>query len=281
MLEIIEMNDRFSILEKIAYPIAIATMDNGNIIFCNAKFKEEFSRKNEDTTSINKLWAIENENSDFASFITAPCVSRPRMVFLTNKYLIPMAYFVEASSTAENEITLSIWDASYYLSQQRKLENLNQKYLELLDITNTGYAILDDNLVIQECNSILTRSLGFDDNALVGENISTLLSYNNPNQKDGLVCDLLLSIKQKSNNIHEFDVNLKTASGESKWAFMKTNNFGENKIACLFHDITQKKNAEQRKFINGQKHKDKMMQNLSRIRKSIDTISGNSNKVTI
>lgn len=157
-------------------------------------------------------------------------------------------------------------------AQTSTIKNL-EIFKNLIETTKTAYLILDPNGRIKEFNKIFIDIIGNKDpNDLIEIKLSDLVptSQKNKIEKD---------IARTSQNIPIEDLEIcldsPKISKNGTWIRINANMMenGERQILCLIQDVTNKKMEEFKYYINHQKHKDKIKQNISKIRDKVLNIN--------
>jgi len=153
------------------------------------------------------------------------------------------------------------------IHRERAQHNL-VKFKDLIETTNSAFIVLSMDGHITEVNNIFTEILRCPKDDLLNKSIFDLLS-----QADSVKTEKGIKLMDKGIPIEDLEVciNNKLCGNRGVWLRINANIMenGEKNIMCLIQDITTKKTEEFKKYIAGQKQKDRVRQNISRIRTKI------------
>ncbi len=151
-----------------------------------------------------------------------------------------------------------------------KLEKNAQKYKMLIEKTNTAYFILDIKLRIIEANSIYIQLMEAEnESGLLGRNPRSWVAAEDIQIFDDTFNELL-----NGNPINDLELSLVTDKQKFINVTISANIIenGGKKIFCLLRNISQKKIQEKKQYIEQQKKKDRLKQNIIEIRKTLKDI---------
>lgn len=165
-------------------------------------------------------------------------------------------------------------DITPEISLHNKLLESSNKWRALIESTKTAYFILNAKGTIIDCNKTMTDMLGCENCDLIGINPRTIICPSDIKKYDDAISKLFIG-----ESIENLELCVGgNSSFETKVAWISINagliENGEKKIFCLVRDITESKIDEVKKYIDGQKQKDKLKQNISRIREKIIEMKG-------
>ena len=161
-------------------------------------------------------------------------------------------------------------DISKEIQMQKKLESTVGKWRTLLESTRTAYMILNEKGFITDANSQLLEMFGAEKpEALVGLSPRNMVCASDIAKYDAAFIALF-----EGKNIENLDLCLKTSEPfNCKVAWISINasliENGKKQIFCVIRDVTNTKTEELRKFIENQKQRDKLRQNISKIRNKL------------
>ena len=161
-----------------------------------------------------------------------------------------------------------------------------KKFKDLIETTKTAYVIMSTDGVIKEVNKSFTEIVGCKNLKLFNINICDLLS-----KEDTIKIQKSLALLDKGIPIEDLEICIGDAicsktptcihyndnivcCKRGAWIRINANVMenGEKNVFCLIKDITTKKIEEFEKYIMGQKQKDRVRQNISRIRDKIQNM---------
>lgn len=156
-------------------------------------------------------------------------------------------------------------------SKDKSISNL-RKFKNLIETVRAAYLILTVDGVIKEANDIFLEIIGCKDSQkIIGVNICDLASKNNT-----AIIQKSISLLNSGIAIEDLEICLDNQKycKNSVWIRINANIMenGEKNILCLIKDITSKKLEEFSDYINGQKRKDRVKQNISHIRNKIQSM---------
>ena len=158
-------------------------------------------------------------------------------------------------------------DVTTKVSLAKKLRNNAQKYLKLIETTNTAYAILDTRLKIVESNNIFADLMGVRSSEdIVGNSLRSWVSNIDVKKFDDTFSRLLDGVA-----INDLEINIVNEHDSSITVTINANiieNGGKN-IFCLIRNVSQRKTEEKKKYIEQQKKKDRIKKNIMDIRGSL------------
>jgi len=158
-------------------------------------------------------------------------------------------------------------DVTTKVSLAKKLRNNAQKYLKLIETTNTAYAILDTRLKIVESNNIFADLMGVRSSEdIVGNSLRSWVSNIDMKKFDDTFSRLLDGVA-----INDLEINIVNEHDSSITVTINANiieNGGKN-IFCLIRNVSQRKTEEKKKYIEQQKKKDRIKKNIMDIRGSL------------
>lgn len=155
-------------------------------------------------------------------------------------------------------------DVTAKIELAQKLEKNAQKYKYLIEQTNTAYVIMDTKLRIIEANKIFANLMDYKstDN-LIGNCPRSWVAH-----RDIEIFDDAFEALLRGEPINDLELNLSSNEGRSISVTISANIIenGGKKIFCLIRNISQRKMAEKKKYIEEQKKKDRLKQNILEIR---------------
>lgn len=161
-------------------------------------------------------------------------------------------------------------DITKTIDMNKKLKESEKKYRNLIEFTNTSYLIMNFKMQILEANQHFLSLIGkktFEE--VLGKNPRYWVYVNDIQAFDNYFNNL----KTKQGN-PSFDLEINFVNNEKKQIYvslacsiMKN---GDHKIFCLIRDASYKKMSQQKKYIDRQKKKDKLVQNINQIRKNLN-----------
>ena len=270
-----------NILMNVAIPVLVVDVDTGVIHHCNNCFKAIFADTHIDPVGKSVLDLHLWKNKD----------DRDRMIEKLKKHGSLCNYSavfndrhghdrictlnVNFLDDSQKYIVTTVIDVSTQIWQEEKYCKLYDKYRMLLDSTKTGYVILDDNLIVQECNDVASDIICENAQIVVGEKFINMLRSSDDATRKDLVFKLHSMTGSTSPQLLQ---NVELSFGDShqyRWARANISTFGDNKIVILLNDISDVKVAESRKFIVAEKEKDKIRQGLMMLRQEIHSMGNN------
>jgi len=154
--------------------------------------------------------------------------------------------------------------------KDKSSENL-KKFKNLLETTKTAFVILNGYNEIYEANDVFYDLVKCEDRKLLlGKKFIEL-----PIPEDRSKIKRAFERLENGMAIEDLEVCFKIEDQkESIWVRINANIMenGERKTFCLVRDITSKKVEEFKKYIENQKQKDKLKQNINKIRENIQDI---------
>lgn len=155
---------------------------------------------------------------------------------------------------SENKVMLSIYDISELYETKLSLQKEINKVKELNEILETDKNIIDKNImmikisldgVISEASTLYCEFFGYQQNDILGQNISILKSGNIPESTYENLWNTICDKKPWHGEIEN-----RCANGDLKWVEVKILPiFDENKelieFNAFYHDITNKKLLEE------------------------------------
>jgi len=195
-----------------------------------------------------------------------------------------LLYFVLKWDIHDNDyssVLVSLLDITAIKEAEAKISNLNEKYKNLIERTETSYLILNESLEIIESNDIFCKLTGFSKEYLNHLPIWKIF-MDNDKQCEHAICSLnscCIGTIEQSNNAKpiELTIPLKSRGNTSIWVDITASAFtnGKTKIFCIIRNISDKKREELIKYIEKQKQKDKIKQNIIQIRNCIKSLAEN------
>ena len=268
-----------SILMNVPIPILVVELESGIIIHCNNNFRSLFIDFN--INPIGKsvielhLWKRSDDREKMIDELKKNGCLCNYSAVVNDRHGNERACTLNVNFVDEEHkyIVTTIIDVSCQIWQEEKYGKLYNKYRMLLDGTKTGYVILDDKLIIQECNDVATEMIGEGSMVLVGEKFVNILRSENDTTNKDLIFKLH---KMTYSNEQQLLQNIEMSFGDNRqyrWARANIGAFGDNKIVILLNDITEVKVKESRKFIVAEKEKDKIRQGLLALRQEIHAMT--------
>jgi len=156
-----------------------------------------------------------------------------------------------------------IRDITEQINMQEKIITNGEKYRNLIELTDTAYAILDRSLHIVETNDVFNDLLGTKIENLKGKSLRCFISGKDICKFDEATDELLNGAL-----INNLEIILRTPKKELVAVSLNANMIenGTYKIICLLRNISKKRGAEIREYIKEQKQKDKLKQSISSLR---------------
>jgi len=152
-------------------------------------------------------------------------------------------------------------------AEMEKRRQMEEKYRNLIEFTNTGYIIMTPDMKIVELNSNAAKLMGYDNpDEAIGSNPRSMVSC-----KDIERFDLAFDSLSHTKGVDNLKISLKVKSGKATFVSMNACliNSNQNKIFCMMRDITAEMQEEQQTFITKQRQKDKIVQNMRDIRSKL------------
>jgi len=152
----------------------------------------------------------------------------------------------------------------------KKIIKNAKKYKDLIDHTNTAYMIMDTKLHIIEANNILSDLMEIGDEDIVGRSLREWISSKDISSFD----DSFEVLLNNGTPINDLEWSLINDNDSCKNISISANIIenGGRLIFCLLRDLSCKKIEEERKYIEQQKKKDKLKQNIQEIRGKLRNI---------
>ena len=276
--------DADDVFDNTPVPTLITNLKTGMIIKANKAFVEVFQKSGEEvvgkTVRDINLWQDFEQRKRIVKKLEKYGRTSCEEVALNDKYGNTRHMLLSGSVLNKNpDLLISVaTDITFLKTQEVQYRNLYEKYRDLIDITKTAYVILDNNLLIQECNSIFTDMLECEENSVIGDRIDKYLISADNIIKEEIIFSVIQLFKLERKNIRNMRICLCTTDQKQKyiWVNMNANNYGENKVVCFMYDIRDIKIEEEKKHIISEKRKDKLKQNLNSIRKYLNNLNGNN-----
>jgi PAS domain S-box-containing protein len=158
-------------------------------------------------------------------------------------------------------------DITEKVAMETKLKENTYKYKNLIESTGTAYMILDMNLDIMEFNATLSELLGKDN--LAGKNPRSWVL-----NKDIETFDDAMKLLMNGNPVNDLEIRFIGNKDNVICVTINANIIenGERKIFCLMRNVSYRKNEEERKYIENQKQKDRIKQNIMQMRNQLKKI---------
>lgn len=151
------------------------------------------------------------------------------------------------------------------------LKNLTT-FKNLIETIKIAYLVLDADGNILEVNKVFTEMIGNESTKIIGKNISELVSLENKSK-----IKKAIELLNKGIPIEDMEIDLDSHIFNKSGIWIRINanimENGKKSIFCIIKDITDKKIEEFKKYINDQKHKDKLKQNITNIRNKIQNMN--------
>jgi len=161
-------------------------------------------------------------------------------------------------------------DITKRITLETKLQKNFDKYQSLIESTKTAYIIMDMRLRIIEANSIFTDLMGCKDpSEIIGAKPRAWICT-----KDVSKFDNAFSKIEETGIINDLEIMVINDNSRPIYLAVTASLIenGGKRIVCLVRDISHKKNAEEKRFIEDQRHKDKIKQNIRGIRDKLREI---------
>jgi len=156
-----------------------------------------------------------------------------------------------------------IEDITKQVNMKQKLIVNGEKYRNLIESTKTAYVILNMSGCITETNDSFDKIILSTSSDLIGKNFRCLVF-----SKDVKLFDEAYEQLLKGELVSNMEIMLRNAHRNPISVTLSANILenGNRQIVCLLRDISKKKTAESRKYIQEQKQKDRLKQNIVSIR---------------
>jgi len=176
--------------------------------------------------------------------------------------------FVQCSSFFDKEnnfkgIIASILDVTAKKAAEEKLLKREETYRHLIEYTNTAYFVLSTDMNIIQTNKTFSEVVGVDIEDLTGRNPRSWVFGEDIKAFDDAFSGLLLGRPIKEEEIR-FVGKDKTQIHLVLNANILKN--GGTKIICLLRNVSSKKEAQAKKYIEDQKQKDRIKQKILELR---------------
>lgn len=154
-------------------------------------------------------------------------------------------------------------DITAQIKIEKKIVANGEKYRNLIESTQTAYAILNMSMQIIETNDIFNELLGIDYENLKGRAFRHLVA-----SQDIIVFDEAVEKLLKGSLINNVEIMLRSPKKKLLAVCLSANvvENGENKIICLLRDASRKKKDDIKRYIEEQKKKDRLKQNITALR---------------
>jgi len=175
---------------------------------------------------------------------------------------IQCSFFFDSENNFKGIIS-SILDISEKKETEEKLIKNEKTFRELIECTQTAYVVMDEKLLIQEANTILSEMMNLNTSDIIGQNPRTWVDNNDIERFDRIFAGVI-----NGRPIEESEIKFKLPNGKSLYVIVNANIIinGGKRIMCLIRDITEKKNIEQVQYVAEQHKKDRIKQKISEIR---------------
>jgi len=163
-------------------------------------------------------------------------------------------------------------DVTEQVYMNKKLQQSETKYRNLIEFTNTAYIIMDMDLRILETNKNFADLIHVSSlDSLIGRNPRSWVFVNDIPKFDNHFNKLL-----SGHPTHDIEINFVNNKGKLIYLSLTTGIIenGNKKIFTLLRDISYKKIDIDSKRIHEQKKKDKLIQAVRKIRNKIKNIKG-------
>jgi len=156
-----------------------------------------------------------------------------------------------------------IEDITKQVNMKQKLIVNGEKYRNLIESTKTAYVILNMSGCITETNDSFDKIILSASNDLIGKDFRCLVF-----SKDIKLFDETYERLLKGELISNMEIMLRNTHRNPITVTLSANILenGNRQIVCLLRDISKIKTAESRKYIQEQKQKDRLKQNIVSIR---------------
>lgn len=155
-------------------------------------------------------------------------------------------------------------DVTTKVSLAKKLRENAQKYMKLIEATNTAYIILDARLQIIDANNIFSELMGFQSvEQSLGQSLRSWIASMDIEQFDFSFSRVLNGVA-----VNDLEMNLVNEDHNNITVTINANTIenGGKKIFCLIRNVSHRKIEEKKKYIEQQKKKDRIKQNIVEIR---------------
>ena len=165
-----------------------------------------------------------------------------------------------------------IRDITAQVRTENKLIKTGEKYRTLIESTKTAYIILNQSLQIIDVNNVLVELLRLQPPELIKRNMRFLV-----HGKDITLFDMACEKLLRGELIQNLEISLICANKSMVDVSMTANlvENGEKKIICILRDISSKKKLEEAKYIQTEREKDRLKQNIVAIRSTFQKIIDN------
>lgn len=162
-------------------------------------------------------------------------------------------------------------DVTLEVTLEEKIKRSEEKYRGLIEFTNTAYVIMDTKLNILDANDIFLKLFGFKKIKEVID--KKLRSWVMCKQMEDF--DVAIDRMLKGKRIDDKEIHFVTDTDKIIYAAISANivQNGEEKIMCLIRNVSHRKTEEEQKYIESQKEKDKIRQNIFKIRSSLKRLN--------
>ena len=254
---------------------------NLKFLGCNDSYSKKFGIK-------DKEGIINKKNSDLNDPITARSLDEiEKEVIKTNEPILDIKAIYRNSTGNSELLKASIIPIAEYNNvigilgileeiEEKKLNynEIKDKYKNIIDFTNTGYVIMDTKLNIMESNFAFATMLGFtSDKEIIGKNLRTWIAARDIKKFDDAFTFITTENEKNGNGkkISNLELFINNEAKKNVYISIDSNVIqnGITKIFCLIRDITHKKILEDIKYIEEQKKKDRMKQDIIGIRNKI------------
>ena len=254
---------------------------NLKFLGCNDSYSKKFGIK-------DKEGIINKKNSDLNDPITARSLDEiEKEVIKTNEPILDIKAIYRNSTGNSELLKASIIPIAEYNNvigilgileeiEEKKLNynEIKDKYKNIIDFTNTGYVIMDTKLNIMESNFAFATMLGFtSDKEIIGKNLRTWIAARDIKKFDDAFTFITTENEKNGNGkkISNLELFINNEAKKNVYISIDSNVIqnGITKIFCLIRDITYKKILEDIKYIEEQKKKDRMKQDIIGIRNKI------------
>jgi len=254
---------------------------NLKFLGCNDSYSKKFGIK-------DKEGIINKKNSDLNDPITARSLDEiEKEVIKTNEPILDIKAIYRNSTGNSELLKASIIPIAEYNNvigilgileeiEEKELNynEIKDKYKNIIDFTNTGYVIMDTKLNIMESNFAFATMLGFtSDKEIIGKNLRTWIAARDIKKFDDAFTFITTENEKNGNGkkISNLELFINNEAKKNVYISIDSNVIqnGITKIFCLIRDITYKKILEDIKYIEEQKKKDRMKQDIIGIRNKI------------
>ena len=160
-----------------------------------------------------------------------------------------------------------------WLKKQKEIELKHikniEKFTNLINYTKNTFIILNEDFTVRECSHNLSEIINADINKLIGKEITELVVNED-------VKKLKNSLERLDSGvpIEDLELCLNTQNSTiNRWISLNANSLinGQKTIFCLVKDITDKKMEYFQKYIQEQKQKDRLKQNINNLREKLQS----------